>query len=723
MNDLKKQKRWVVWMLEEVAGRNTKIPYTVRGKRASSTNPEDWSTYAQAKKAFGNFGSGIGIIFTPEENLLGIDIDHVIENGKITGEHSGSVTRIIEAARTYTELSPSGTGLHLYLAIDGKLTLTANRRSPFEAYTAGRFFTWSEQAFGKALPIRTVTPQEAETILSAIGYPWAKAEVAHTTTLGGKSTFSDEEITEAMFSSKNGEKIQALWNGDTSEYKGDNSRADAALLQHLAFWSRKDSEQMERLWLASPLGFREKTQKRKDYRKATIENAILSCREVYHSVIDETQGIDFLYTVSATGTKGYTANMENVARVLRAHPDYAGRFRFDAFAQQYQMRGTQGWQPFLDTDALMIQSKMSMLFPFLRRIGKDIIFDAMMMVARENEVDTAADFIKSIEWDKTDRLDSWLQKTYGTPDDEYHRKVGSNWIKGLVKRIIEPGCKFDYVLVLEGEQGVKKSTSLRVLGALPNGENWHVETTMGMDSKDFFMQFQRKAIIEFSEGETASRTEIKKMKAIITTQVDTFRPPYGRSSIDFPRHCVFCMTTNQDEYLKDETGNRRWLPVRVALPEADVEWLAANRDQLFAEAYVRLLKGETVYDFPKEETTAQQEMRRVTSPNEERIVEWYYADNFGPRNRSEGITIQEVYAGALNGVLTSMKKYEEMEIADVLKRVLKLTKKRKMVFGTQAVRWVNENNMVLDPDTLEVKVVAQSDSEFSDDDLPFGDKK
>src|ERR1019366_5023328 len=112
---------------------------------------------------------------------------------------------------------------------------------------------------------------------------------------------------------------------------------------------------------------------------------------------------------------------------------------------------------------------------------------------------------------------------------------------------------------------------------------------MSTDNKDFFMQFQGKLFVEFSEGETLNRTETKKMKAIITTQFDRYRPPFGRSSQDFPRRCVFAMTTNQEEYLKDETGNRRWLPVRLVKKTADTEWLAENREQIFAEAYHRVI--------------------------------------------------------------------------------------------------------------------------------------
>lgn len=322
-----------------------------------------------------------------------------------------------------------------------------------------------------------------------------------------------------------------------------------------------------------------------------------------------------------------------------------------------------------------------------------MLYDAIMKVCQENSFDSAIDYVKSLKWDEVPRLDTWLQKVYGAPDDVYHKAVGANWMKGMVKRIMVPGCKFDYVMVLEGKQGSKKSTSLAILGGA-----WHVETTMSTDTKDFFMQFQGKTIIEFSEGETLSRTEVKRLKAIITMQTDKFRPPYGRVSMDFPRRCVFAMTTNQDEYLKDETGNRRWLPVRVMLPQADVAWLAENKDQLYAEAYHRVIeKNETVYEFPEVETALEQHKRRIEDPNLDAVQDWYYSALTSVQ-RGEGITTFQVYRDALHNGFSPrpMTKYEEMTIADMLKNFMNLEKRRTMIDTKRAWKWYNPREGIKD---------------------------
>lgn len=706
-----KEKRWVNWKLKKLKGKQTKIPYAVTGRMASSTDEKDWSTYDVAKKSSEN----IGIVFTPQQDLLGIDIDHCInkENNSIQHEQAEKIANLILEADTYTEISPSGEGLHLFLKLaGGKLALSSNKRAPFEAYTSGRYFTVTEKVYGKeSRDVRTVSHEEALRLLAIIDYPWKReGNIENTSGSNIKSkeivvpistelsTSADTAILTLMFRSKHGADIKALYEGDISKYKNDASSADMAWCSHAAFWTKKDAAQIERLWLASPLGNREKTQSRKDYRIRTIENAIYNCKEVYEPAgalmerkIAEA-AIDLVYLTDDKGRKVYVLNTENISRILRSHPEFAGRFRYDAFGALYEWKVKDKWRTLEDNDDVVIQTRISVLFPYFHRIGKQMVHDAVLKIAKENTMDSAIDYMRGVKWDGTPRLDNWLNSVYGCPIDAYHTAVGANWMKGLVKRIIEPGCKFDFVLVLEGPQGSKKSTSLHVLG-----RDWHLETIISTDTKDFFMQMQRKAIIEFAEGETLSRTEVKRMKAIITMQFDKFRPPYERVSQDFPRRCVFAMTTNQEEYLKDETGNRRWLPVRVLLEEANTEWLKANRDQLFAEAYHRAIeKNETVYEFPKEETKIQQEARRVSDPNAEIISHWYF-ETLGQDDRDNGITVHQVHAQALGNMYAGkeLKKWQEMNITEVLRSHLKLERRQTMLHGVRATRWYEINRQVV----------------------------
>lgn len=686
-------KRWVNFKFElNKDGKKTKVPYSpITNRKAATTKETDWGTFNQTNQ------KQYGIIFKPDKKLLGIDIDHCLEDKEIVHIEKDNIIKLLKEANTYTEVSPSGTGLHLFLSITESFDLEGSRDSsfPYEFYNHGRYFTVTQVPFNEEKEVRIITPEEAISILKITGYPWNKVEKTVIIKQQAPLDLDDQTVLEKMFNSKNGEKLRSLYN-----YIGeDTSAKDMAFLSSLAFWTGRNSIQMERIWMSSLIGSRKKTQDRKDYRDRTINKAITDCKEIYNTPkmkqekVNKELDLNLLFIINKEKDKVFIQNTENICRILRKHPDFQGKLRYDVFKNTLEIFKKDKWFGIEDNDSVHYQTLIQILFPCFAKVGKEMVYDAIIKVAKENTVDSASDYIRSLRWDGQDRLDTWLVQTYGTPNDIYHKAVGSNWLKGLVKRITEPGCKFDYVLVLEGEQGTKKSTSLYVLGG-----SWHVETAMSTDSKDFFMQFAGKAIVEFSEGETLSRTEVKRMKAIITMQTDKYRPPYERSSQEFPRRCVFAMTTNQTEYLKDETGNRRWLPVTVVLPEANVEWLAANRDQLFAEAYHRVANlKEKVYEFPKEEMLAAQEQRRIHDANTDLIADWYF-NTLTDSQRNAGITVQQVFKDALHGGFAGkpLTKYDEMTIGAVLKDALKLTKDRVNSGGTRCTKWFNPSGKTIE---------------------------
>lgn len=272
------ERRWVNWKHEERDGGKTKIPYAANGRMASSTDPSTWSTYNEASQA----SDRVGIIFRGDKLLLGIDIDHVIKDGVLRAD----IQQFVDAADTYTEISPSGTGLHLYLILSEPLKLTANRHSPFEAYTEGRYFTVTGTPFGAVRQMRTISPEEALKLLGTIGYPWQALKAPETPqnalkSAGTPQVLDDKVLLQKMFSAKNGAAVRTLYDGDTTAYGLDESRADLALLSHLAFWSGRNAHQMERIWLGSSLGRRVKTQARKDYRDRTIVAAIAKCESIF----------------------------------------------------------------------------------------------------------------------------------------------------------------------------------------------------------------------------------------------------------------------------------------------------------------------------------------------------------------------------------------------------------------------------------------------------------
>lgn len=279
------EKRFVNWKLEERDGKKTKIPYTINNTLASSTNSATWSTYNEVTMALDNGNNcfdGFGIVFKDDQKLIGIDIDYCMSDGKIEHEQKKVIENLIEEADTYTEISPSGKGIHLFLLVDGDegFVPTMNKKAPYEVYTKGRYFTVTENPFGISKVVRKVSLDEVNRLMGIIEMvkEEKKQELLSVNTF---SSLTDEQLLNKMFSSKNGADIKALYNGDISKYGNDDSSADIALCMHLAFWTGKNSDQIKRIWLASPLGQRGKTQERKDYVDRTVTSAINECSSVY----------------------------------------------------------------------------------------------------------------------------------------------------------------------------------------------------------------------------------------------------------------------------------------------------------------------------------------------------------------------------------------------------------------------------------------------------------
>lgn len=405
------------------------------------------------------------------------------------------------------------------------------------------------------------------------------------------------------------------------------------------------------------------------------------------------------------------SNEENVYRTLVHDEELQDHFRLNTFIGLPETNFGHEWDVIQRSDVIAVQMYLMRTYPHFMKVAHGAVEDAMMHYANENQVSPPVEWLESLTWDKKKRLDTWLTQVYGAEKSDYTKAVGANWMKGLVKRLVKPGCKFDYVLVLEGKQGIRKSTSLGILGG-----DWHVETVFAPDNKDFFMIFGGKAIVEFSEGETLSRTEAKRLKAVITMQYDKYRPPYERAAKEFPRQCVFAMTTNQDQYLKDETGNRRWLPV-ACTQEADVEWLKENREQLFAEAYHRVItKKEKTWEFPEEETLIQQEMRQTTDPKEELIYNWYFG-KLTAHDREQGITTRDAFMCALQGFDDSkqvfgakeMGKMEEMVISGILKERLHLDKRRSMTGGRRFYKYFPSPETAKIAPAIDTKIPVQTE--------------
>jgi predicted P-loop ATPase len=217
-------------------------------------------------------------------------------------------------------------------------------------------------------------------------------------------------------------------------------------------------------------------------------------------------------------------------------------------------------------------------------VSVEIAGQAAQTAAQDHLFHPVKTYLQGLQWDGVERLDRWLSAYLGAADTEYSRAVGSRWLISAVAQIFRPGAKADCCLIPEGPQGIRKSTALRTLA----GE-YFTDELADLGSKDAAMQTRGVWIIELSELDSLSNSDVARIKAFMSRTTDRFRPPYGMRLMESPRQCVFAGTVNHSSYLRDETGGRRFWPVtcgRIAIDE-----LARDRDQLWAEAKVRFDSG------------------------------------------------------------------------------------------------------------------------------------
>lgn len=251
------------------------------------------------------------------------------------------------------------------------------------------------------------------------------------------------------------------------------------------------------------------------------------------------------------------------------------------------------------------------------KLEKTAAQDSIGPAAKANTVNPLKAYFDGLQWDKVPRLARWLTTYLDCPDNEYTRKVGVWFMIGAAERAISPGSKMDYMLILEGPQGAKKSTAIRVLG----GE-FYLEGLPDVLDKDAADALNGHWITEVDELEALRRTNYNKFKQFLTRREDTYRPSYGRSKVKHKRTCAFIGSTNEFEYLSDPTGARRFWPVRVG--KINIPALQRDRDQLWAEALHMHERGDERCPSDKEVDLLmqEQEARHQQDPWDVKILQW-----------------------------------------------------------------------------------------------------
>lgn len=320
--------------------------------------------------------------------------------------------------------------------------------------------------------------------------------------------------------------------------------------------------------------------------------------------------------------KNVPGTLANALVFFRYDPEWHGVLAFNEFTQRTVTKKSTPWgkpvgENWTDNDDRLA---LAWLQEHGCRLGSSQnAGEAVETVALENGFHPVKDYFQSLKWDGRPRLDTWLIEYAGAEDTAINRAFASRWMISAVARVMTPGCQVDSYLQLESPQGTGKSTLLRTLA----GTEWFTDNISEMGTKDSRLELQGKLIIEIAELDRIKGRDNSRVKAFISARYDIYRPHYGRRTASFPRSCVFASTTNDYTSLTDESGARRTWPVRVG--RIDIAAVQKNRDQLWAEAYVRYRKAESWYLNTREllaDAKRQQDLRYVPGPWDALIEEW-----------------------------------------------------------------------------------------------------
>lgn len=398
-------------------------------------------------------------------------------------------------------------------------------------------------------------------------------------------------------------------------------------------------------------------------------------------------------TMLDANTKGEYDNSANNLNVIIQHDQFLKDvFKLNTFDNKRYVTRSLPWrkvdtmEPLRDVDYSGVRNYIECVYGI---VSSQKVDDALALEFEKKKFHPIVEYLKSLKWDGQQRIDTLLIDYFGADDNPYTRASIRKMLCAAVARVFEPGIKFDTALILVGPQETYKSTFLKKLG-----KSWFSDTFTTVQGKESFEQLQGAWIIEMAELSGLKKAEVETIKHFITKREDQFRPAYGRTVETYKRQCVFFGTTNKDDFLRDPTGNRRFLPIDVR-PEfvnksVPNDLTEEEVDQIWAEAYLLYKQGEPLYMTGEEDIIAKIEQHKHSEADERKgIIEEYlnrkYPDNWNDMDlydrrrwledplsqngttQKDFVCVAEIWCECLGKDKTDMSRYNTREINEIVR--------------------------------------------------------
>ena len=419
-----------------------------------------------------------------------------------------------------------------------------------------------------------------------------------------------------------------------------------------------------------------------------LETFTTSAKEDFKLTDEEAQAnVDWAKKLDVDARGNYLSSAHNLNLIFANDPKLKGLFKFNTFDNKRYLVDAPIWrkietpEPLKNVDYSGIRNYIEVVYKIT---GVNKIEDSLALEFEKRAYHPIKEYLTGLSWDGEERLDTLLIDYFGAEDTLYTREAIRKTLVAAVARVFDPGVKFDLVLTLCGEQGTGKSTLVNKLG-----RSWASDTFTTVSGKDSFEQLQGAWLIEIAELAGLRKAEVESIKHFISKQVDSYRPAYGKTVETYRRQCVFIGTTNNKAFLRDPTGNRRFLPVDIKTGAKSIFEISDDTvDQIWAEAKAVYDLNEKLYLSKEAEAMAKQEQRNHRDEDERTgIIEAYInrrlpvnwdsrpletrqifldSSDVGTEER-QYLCVAEIWAECLGKPLTDMDRYKTRGINEIVR--------------------------------------------------------